>query len=452
MSYTVTLKPGLQDVVLPDQGRYQGGAVVTLSDDQYRQLSPTAAAALFTGSSFTSKGVWRRRDLPDVTVADAPYAGAAPTITTTQTTTPTAGYVKQVPVGVALAGTDVTGKFTFMGAGNLQIGSVSPDTNYVLPLSKYPNTYASGQASWAVEFMTDAQVIQVRFKYISAATMYRLSVNGQKVTDLMQSSGGTTAGSGHMLNIDFGSAGPRHIRLDLTTFPFGGVYIPPTASLWAATSRTDRVMVLGDSVSDGSSYSTGAGCGTWFYRTARLLGMNDAWEQGRGGTGYITPGSFAVFQDRLAGDVYPYKPGKLFVWGGYNDNTGSQSAISAAASTLYSSIKTNLPDTQVFVLGCWAPTGSPAGSIVNTDATLRAAALVAGFPFISPLTGAIYDSLGNLVATHGAFITGTGKSGAVKGDGNADLYIGADGVHPTDAGHVYLARRISAAVRELLPA
>jgi hypothetical protein len=50
MPYSVTLKPGLMDIVLPDGSRYQGGQTASLTDVQYGQLSPTAAAALFSSA------------------------------------------------------------------------------------------------------------------------------------------------------------------------------------------------------------------------------------------------------------------------------------------------------------------------------------------------------------------------------------------------------------------
>ena len=408
-------------------------------------ITPAAIGALATTT-------WRRRDLPDQATADSVYTGATPTISTAQTTTPTAGYLKYAPAGVALAGSDTTGPFQYAGAGAFAIGATSPDTNYVLPTSKYPNTYTSGQSVWSVEFGTDTQVFQVRFKYISTATMYRLSIDGRKVSDLMQSSGGTTAGSGHMLTVDLGSAAPRRIRIDFVTMPFGGVYLPPGASIWQVPLRGSRLGVLGDSISDGSAGNTGAGGGTWFARATRLLGCTDAWEQGRGGTGYITPGAYAIFQDRIALDVNPYSLDRLIIWGGYNDNGGSQSAISTAAASLYSALKTALPSCQMYVIGCWAPTGSPGAGIVNTDATLKAAAAAANLPFISPITGACYDSTGTLVTTQGAWITGTGKVGATTGTGNADTWISSDGVHPTDTGHIGLSRRITAAITALMPA
>jgi hypothetical protein len=384
--------------------------------------------------------VWRRRDLPDPVTADSLYAGAAPTISTAQTTTPTTGYIKYAPPLVALSGTDVTGPFTFAGAGGFAIGASSPDTNYTLPTSKYPNTYASGQGIWSVEFGTDAAVFQVRMKYISSATMFRLSIDGRKVTDLMQSSGGSTAGSGHLITIDLGSSAPRRIRMDFATFPFGGVYLPPAATMWRTPLQGGRLAVLGDSISDGSAQNTGAGAGTWFARAARLLGATDAWEQGRGGTGYITPGSYATFGDRVQADVVAWAPDRLVIWGGYNDNGGNQTTIGTAAASLFSAVKTGLPACQVLVIGCWAPTGSPGASIVNTDTTLRTAAAGAGYPFVSPVTGSVYDATGTLLTTQGAWITA----------GNAASYVGGDAVHPTDAGHVYLARRIVAAWREVL--
>lgn len=409
-----------------------------------------AADSLRTDDSLTIAGAtrtlgwltYRRRDLPDMLTADGLYTGTAPTISTAQTTTPQAGFIKYAPAGVALGGTDVTGPFSYAGAGNFQIGSVSPDTNYVLPLSKYPNTYASGQSTWSVEFGTDAQTIQVRFKHINSATMYRMTIDGRKVTDLMQSAGGITAGSGHLITIDFGSATPRRIRFDFSTFPFGGVYIPPTATLWGVALDGGRFMALTDSIGDGSAQNTGGGCGTWVDRVGRTMGSTDVWRQGRGGTGYITAGSYATFGVRSPADVVAWNPNRLVIWGGYNDSSGLQSDIQTAANSLFSAIKAGLPFCEVLVLGCWSPSGSPGSTLTNTDATLRTAAATAGYPFVSPITGSIYNSAGSLVNTHGAFITAA----------NAATYIGADAVHPNDAGHIYLARRIGTAWRELMPA
>ncbi|WP_428957941.1 hypothetical protein [Streptomyces sp. cg35] len=46
MAYTITLKAGLKDVVLPNGNRYQGGDVVILSDEQYGQMTASARTAV----------------------------------------------------------------------------------------------------------------------------------------------------------------------------------------------------------------------------------------------------------------------------------------------------------------------------------------------------------------------------------------------------------------------
>ncbi|MFZ3547696.1 SGNH/GDSL hydrolase family protein [Streptomyces sp. 4.24] len=395
------------------------------------------------GPAGPSNTKWRRRDLPEPITADALYAGPAPVITTTLGTTPTPGYIRHVPAPIALTGSEVRGAFTFAGAGGFLAGTGTPDNQYVLPTSRYPNLYTSGQSVWCVEFGTDSRYIQVRYKHISAASMFRLSIDGRKVSDAPQPAGGTNAGSGHLITIDLGSAVPRVVRLDCTTMPFGGVYLPPSAGLWRVPLQGGRLAVLGDSISDGSAHNTGGGQGTWVARAARLLGSTDVWESGRGGTGYVNPGTFANFGTRAPADIIAWSPDRLIVFGGYNDVAGNdQAVIKAAATALYGQITQGLPACETYVIGCWAPTGTPAPSIVATDETLRSAAALAGLPFVSPVTGTIYAANGQAVATHGPWIT----------TGNAPIYVGSDLVHPTDVGHFYLSRRIVAALRELLPA
>lgn len=379
---------------------------------------------------------WRRRDLPDPLLADG-LSAEAPTITLTgpQSTS-------SIPSAQALLAPDV-GPFLYLGAGSFTYGATFPDTTLYLPTSRYPNTYASGQSNWAVEFMTDAAEFEILFKYISSATRYRLTVDGRKLTDLAQITGASSAGSRHVLKFTFSTAVPRRIRFDFTTMPFGGLYLAPGATAWKPTARGGRLGILGDSISDGSSNNTGAGIGTWTYRAGRLLGCTDVWDQSRGGTGYITAGSYAVFADRVAGDITPYSFDRLIVWGGYNDSAGSQAAIQSAAESLYATLKSALvAGGQVYVMGCWSPTGSPTSTLTNTDATLKAAALTAGLPFISTITGEIRNGAGTLLDTQGAWIT----------TANAATYIGADNVHPNDAGHIYLARRAVEALKILMPA
>ncbi|MFF7335459.1 GDSL-type esterase/lipase family protein [Streptomyces sp. NPDC008150] len=394
-----------------------------------------SSATATTGVRWSN--AWRRRTLPHLSTADAVSTITAPTITVTQQATST------ITSAQALLAPD-TGPFLYCGAGSFSYGTGTPDSSYYLPLSRYPNTYASGQGNYAVEFWTDAAQFEIKFKMISTtATKYRLSVDDRKMTDLAVATGATAAGSSHVLKFVFSTATPRKIRFDFTTMPFGGLFLPPGATAWKPATEGGRLGVFGDSICDGSAENTGAGIGTWFYRLARLLGCTDAWDQARGGTGYITPGTFATLANRVATDITPYAFDRLIVWAGYNDNGGSQSDIATAAASLYTTLKSVIaPGGDIFVIGCYAPTGSPAGSITNTDTTLRTAAAAAGLPFVSPLTGTVYDSAGNAIVTQGAWITAANASG----------YIGTDAIHPNDNCHVYLSRRVYQAWCAAIPA
>lgn len=386
-----------------------------------------------------------------LTLTNLGPAPAPSSISVAQTSTPAVGYIKYAPAGVTLSGSDVTGPFSYLGASGFQIGVGTPDSTYVLPTTRYPNTrgtLSSSQSIWSVEFGTDATAFQLRFNWQTGGCI-RITVDGRRMTDLMQSLGGTTLGSTHLMTVNLGAAQPRTVRLDFSVAPYGGIFLPPGASMWKPASPSKRIMVFGDSISGGSTMNVGGGAGTWFARAARLLGYSDAWNESLGGTGYITAGTTATLGTRAPIDVIPNAPDTLIISAGYNDNGGSQPSISSAAASLYSAIKAGLPSTVIYVIGCWSPSGSPATSITNTDTTIRTAAAGASLPFISPITGGIYNAAGALIATHGPWITGTGRVGATTGSGNADTYIGTDAVHPTDAGHKYLGDRVVAAIQEL---
>ncbi|MEU9405599.1 hypothetical protein AB0E08_07830 [Streptomyces sp. NPDC048281] len=49
--YSVTLKAGLIDVVLPNGNRYQGGDIVILSAEQYGQIPASTRAAVFSATA-----------------------------------------------------------------------------------------------------------------------------------------------------------------------------------------------------------------------------------------------------------------------------------------------------------------------------------------------------------------------------------------------------------------
>lgn len=365
------------------------------------------------------------RNLPDLPTADALSALAPITPTLTQQSTSSIASAQALFTAAA-------GPFNY--AAGMGFGATFPDTTLYQPNSRYPYTWGSAPY-WSTVFGTDAQTWEFLFKYVSASTLYRVSVDNRKLTDLMTTTGASSVGSRHVLKFDLGSSAPRKIRIDGYTLPFGGVFIGATDSIWRVPFTGKRVMVTGDSITAGSSQNTGAGAGTWFHRFCRALGYEDTWNTAIGGTGYLADNSGAsVTLGARITDVTQYAPDRLIIWAGYNDNTQTQAAIDAAARAYYRQVTSGL-DSYVVVIGCWSPSGSPAAAITNTDETLRQVASDYKFPFISPVTGRVYNADGVLLADTGAWINGV----------NSARFIGADAVHPNDLGHTYIAQRIAQA-------
>ncbi len=341
-------------------------------------------------------------------------------------------------------------RFTYRGAGDFRFGTTYPDTLMYQPTSRDPHSWGSPSV-WSVQFTTDAAQFEVYTKYYNVNQAIQVKVDGHRTTAVPRLVNGTSLGSRMVYKVDFGSAQTRNITLEVFLTPFGGIYLPPGATLTKSAALTTRWMVLGDSISGGSNANSGGGAGTWISRAADYLGWDDPWNQAIGGTGYVADnnGTSKRLIDRVDGDVTPYAPKRLVVWAGVNDQTLSQSSIATAAGQLYAKLKADDPGTRVYVAGPWSQSGNPTNGLQNTDETIRVAAKTAGLPFFSPITGKVFDATGTLVAQQRPWITGTGSVANPTGDGNADVYVGNDGVHPSDAGHAYIARRMALALEQL---
>jgi lysophospholipase L1-like esterase len=223
----------------------------------------------------------------------------------------------------------------------------------------------------------------------------------------------------------------RKITVESQNFYFGGVNVGPLDSVWAPPDPSDlRTMVFGDSYVEGAGGLFNALTG-YANTLSKLMGWRDNWVSGVGGTGYLNNAATKLtFRQRVATDVIAYAPDVLIIAGGINDAAYSDAAIQAEAALLFAQISAALPNTLVFVNGPWDP-------IFATRASIGTAIQAA----IGSLRNFYYvNNLGE------AWQTGTGRVTAPVGDGNADIYTGSDGIHPTQAGHEYLANREATAI------
>lgn len=168
-----------------------------------------------------------------------------------------------------------------------------------------------------------------------------------------------------------------------------------------------------------------------------------------------TGGTRTRFSPRVAHDVIAQNP-DIVVWaGGINDRDFTNASIYPAGSgtaaavfraevdACLGAVAAALPKCRQIVLGPWSPSSSQASSSSSSQNTM---AVRSALQAAAAAYGAIY--IDNNVEP---WITGTGKVGSTNGSGNADIYTGSDGTHPSDAGHEYMGRRFAAAVQALMP-
>lgn len=189
-----------------------------------------------------------------------------------------------------------------------------------------------------------------------------------------------------------------------------------------ATAPGLRLFVLGDSIAGGSDQG-GNGPHGWPALVAVRLGLRLTLD-GEGGTGYTTAGTQPgrrSYPQRVDAAVAT-APDVVIVEGSRNDVDPRRSRTAAVATLRR--LRANLPHARILVIGPLYSDPQPVASRPVDDAVAAAADEVP-LPYVS--------------AVRRAWFTGS-----------AHRFIGSDGVHPTDAGHAYLANLISPELSRLL--
>ena len=178
--------------------------------------------------------------------------------------------------------------------------------------------------------------------------------------------------------------------------------------------------VIGDSYSAGSQMG-GRDDEGWPALVARHFGATLDLEavQGRGyrNAGRVDPGH--TFPQQARALVSKWHGDVLIVFGSRNDSHAGQPRLRRTAEATLRFLRSRLPDTRIVVIGPMWPTPLPPGGDPEGDraAIAAAARAVPGITYVDPMDPPWFSA------------------------DNIDL-IGSDRIHPTDAGHRYLSRRI----------
>ena len=357
-----------------------------------------------------------------------PPAADVPTITFDATGYGTLVAPKRIG-DVSNAGLDMDGDTHFRYFGFPQGVATPADPTQFVDTTLKPGG-ATQAAYWplSVEFETTSDIVQVKSRANAAnPNQGIILVNGRMVQDTRILST-TAAGSWTRMRLTFPSTGFRRIQiigLNPTVGSFGGVQVTTGHSVIRPDYAVKRrIAIIGDSLTNGSGVAPAGAIftETFALRLAYLMGADQVILAGIGGTGWVTQ-SGGETQSHFGARVAPVvamDPDVIIFMGSRNDPsaTGVQAAVEAALDGCAS-----VPE--VYVTGTVTKTGFTA-----QNAAIKAGTEAKGRQFVD-LAGIIY---------------GTGKAGALTNDGNADFFIGTDGIHPTHEGHKYIARRFFQAI------
>ena len=206
-----------------------------------------------------------------------------------------------------------------------------------------------------------------------------------------------------------------------------GVARPPTPTKTpkAAARAPARMPAGSTAVFLGDSFTSGwNGAGLGRHGWPAIVASSRGWRTVNlavPGTGFLNPGwTSQPLSSRLATAVR-LKPDIVFIASGHNDSRWSASATADAADTAIRRLRRALPDAVfVIVAPIWQDGSPPQRCLILRD-RLRARAAAIGAIFIDPLADRWFA-------------------------GTRHQLIGPDRLHPTDAGHRFMAARVLAAL------
>jgi len=182
----------------------------------------------------------------------------------------------------------------------------------------------------------------------------------------------------------------------------------------------NRIAVIGDSYTTGGELG-GLGAKGWTTQAWQLLareGVRVAADvAAEGGAGYGTRGNHGSLFEDLTVDVVKPDDALVVFFGSRNDQNIDPAQLSILIWSAFQVARRTAPSAKFLVIGPPWPTADPPDWVLKIRDALKYQAGVAGATFIDPIAA-------------GWFV------------GRPEL-IGNDGIHPTDAGHAYMAEKIA---------
>lgn len=313
----------------------------------------------------------------------------------------------------------------------------------------------NGFAEWVsspvarLEFGVDRETTSVCVVHNNANGNYGpvIEVDGRYLIDSVIPQAGT--GGQTYTTINFSDNQPHTVVVrwpcSTTSTSVVGVYCNASGSVFRPASKPGavRAVFVGDSfaanTNNGDHLDRGIAA-----TMLGLLGVDDVFISGEGGTGFVAGGGGAYTDARRIGYITTYAPNVVVAMGSVNDGGASQAAMSAAINAWVASIRGALGADALIVITGLLSRGT-AEHVVEGYMRIAIAALVTAGDsnlLFLPATG---DS-------GGPWVTGTGYAAGLTGIGKGDSWFGWDNLHPTTRGTEGLGRQAARALADKLSA
>lgn len=324
----------------------------------------------------------------------------------------------------------LAGRARVCGANLSQGGSPSLGWNNISGIAPASN----GNNGFDIEFWTNATTVRVWFYSGNKPDLW-VMVDDMRVIPGWQYANVADGTCTLTITKD---ASRRKIRIGLPDTALAGFGTNAGAAV-GATVPGVQVAMIGASYIQGVNIAAEGGrvtAGTVAGELTQETGW-DVWRLAHSGSGYIAQGDVGTSSGpfgspaRMAALAALPALDAIMVCSTANDRPFTPAAVVAAAQSLWAAIKTARPTTPLIVTGVesgWA--GDTTLAALN--AALKSAAAS------SPAVDAFLDLRSPQI------ITGTGYYGSPQGDGNADVFLSGDNLHPMHAGSRYYAQRLAA--------
>lgn len=194
------------------------------------------------------------------------------------------------------------------------------------------------------------------------------------------------------------------------------------------SASPNRIAVIGDSYTSGYE-DTGRGAANWTERAWQNLAGRGVYVSAdvaaEGGAGYGVPGNHGSLFGDLTRRVVQPDDALVVFFGSRNDQDVDPGELSRLIGDTLGLARRTAPGARMLVIGPPWPTAEVPGNVWRIRDLLAIQARIVDAEFVDPLAERWFVGLPDL--------------------------IGPDGVHPTDAGHAYMADKIAPLIGAALP-